>query len=118
MTSPPNFQKSDPGMKTGLMAVDDCLSTCQSVHTTVVQMRQDLTTQWQGLAGTMFRNAMEGWESDYQQIIQMLGNIRMLIEGSDKTMTGMEEEIAAYAGPSFGDSSTPGSNNVFNTLAQ
>ncbi|SDP97465.1 WXG100 family type VII secretion target [Lentzea jiangxiensis] len=119
MSMPQNFSKQDAAMKAGVVAVDDCLSTCNAVHATVADMRAVLKGKWQGLAGDMYRNAMEGWENDYRQVVGMLRKIRDMLEHSDKKMTGMEQEIAQYVGPSFGDSSTPMSsvgNQVYNGI--
>ncbi|MFC3452145.1 WXG100 family type VII secretion target [Amycolatopsis speibonae] len=109
-----HFQKSDGGMKGGITAIEDCESSCKTIHSGVTSVRSDLRADWQGAASQTFLNQLELWEADYLQVLKMLTEIKDLVRDSDNTMNTTEDDINLTAVTAFGGNE---GNRIFDALA-
>ncbi|MBB5856294.1 WXG100 family type VII secretion target [Amycolatopsis umgeniensis] len=103
--SMPHFQKTDSGMKGGLTAIQTCEDECKRIHSGVTSVRADLKNDWQGAASQTFLNQLEGWETEYLQVLNLLTEIKEMVNASDQQMNTAEDEINMYAATSFGGES-------------
>ncbi|OXM48489.1 hypothetical protein CFP71_32445 [Amycolatopsis thailandensis] len=107
------FQKTDTGMKGGISAIEECESSCKTIHSGVTSVRSDLKADWQGAASQTFLNQLELWEQDYIQVLNMLTEIKNLVGEGDRTMNTAEEDINLTALNAFGGNE---GNRVYDAL--
>ncbi|MER7859253.1 WXG100 family type VII secretion target [Amycolatopsis japonica] len=103
-----DFGKSDSGMKAGITAITTCESECQKIHQGVAAVRADLMRSWQGAAGDTFRIQLEQWETEYTQVIKMLGEIRDMVTASNTQMNTVEGDLQVTTANAYGGGSGDG----------